>query len=302
MPRIATTALLATAAVMTLVATSARIAAEEPAPPVDLPGVDVSGLTAPQLTVLREVLSNEFCHCGCPHTVEGCLKGHKGCHHAPRMAYLAAKYARQSLSADDVRKILSDYYGGFDRKKRVRLDVSKFGPPLGEESAPVAIVEFSDFTCPFCQRIKPELDRFVRDNSDRVRLYYKPFPIASHPRAMEAAIAAEWARDHGLFWKMYEELFSNPRNLSDSDLEGYATAIGGDPDDLRKALESERNKARIIASRTEGLGAKMAGTPTLFLNGRKFDLPYRDGDLRELLDFAVEDEQEWIRNEGWKRD
>jgi protein-disulfide isomerase len=271
------------------------------APAADLPGVDVSGLTPSQLTVLKKVLSEEFCYCGCPHTLDGCLKGHQGCHHAPRMSQLAARYAAQSLSAGEIRKILRDYYAGFDRKKRARLDVKDYGPALGEESAPVAIVEFSDFTCPFCQRIKPDLDRFVRDHPDRVRLYYKPFPIASHEHAMEAAIAAEWARDHGLFWKMYDELFAHARNLSESDLAGYASAIGGDPDDLRKALESGRNKARITAAQAEGRAANMVGTPTLFLNGHRLDLPYRD-DLREVLDFAVDDEQEWVRNDGWKRD
>ncbi len=305
MPRIVAPALLAVAAIAVLAVATGGNAAEEPSPSAgaaSLPGVDLSGLTPTQVAVVREVLSKQFCPCGCPHLVDGCLRGHKGCHHAARVAYLAVHYAGQDLDASTIGKILGDYYAGFDRKKRAKLDVKAFGPPLGEESAPVVIVEFSDFTCPFCQRVRPVLDRFVRDNSDRVRLYYKPFPIASHPHAMEAAIAAEWARDHGLFWEMYDQLFQNANQLGATDLEGYATAIGGDANDLRKALEEGRNNARISASRTEGLAAKMAGTPTLFLNGHKFDLPYRDADLRELLDFAVEDEQEWIRHEGWQRD
>jgi protein-disulfide isomerase len=306
MPRIPSSVLLAASAALALVATGAGTAAQvasAPAAPAadEFPGVDVSGLTEAQLSVLRSVLADEFCYCGCPHTLGGCLKNHRGCHHAPRMAQLAARYAAQSLSAGDIRKILREYYAGFDRKKRARLDVKDYGPPLGEESAPVVIVEFSDFTCPFCQRIRPDLDRFVRDESDRVRLYFKPFPIASHPHAMDAAIAAEWARDRGLFWKMYDQLFAHPHDLSESDLAGYAAAIGGDPDDLRKALESGRYKARIAASQAEARAANIVGTPTLFLNGHRLDLPYRD-DLREVLDFAVEDEQEWVRNDGWKRD
>jgi protein-disulfide isomerase len=267
----------------------------------ELPGVDVGALTAAQLDSLRRVVADEFCYCGCPHTLGGCLREHTSCKHAPRMAQLAARLAGQGIPAPDIRKVLGDYYAGFDRSKRARLEVKDFGPPLGDAGAAVAIVEFSDFTCPFCQRIKPDLDRFVHDHADRVRLYYKPFPIASHRHALDAAIAGEWARDHGLFWKMYDQLFAHPHQLSENDLAGYAAAIGGDPDDLRKALETGRNQARIAASQAEGRAAGMAGTPTLYLNGHRLDLPFGQ-DLQSVLEFAVEDEEEWAKHGGWARD
>jgi protein-disulfide isomerase len=266
-----------------------------------LPGIDVSALTPAQLELVRKVVAEEFCHCGCPHTLEGCLREHATCKHAPRMAGLVVRLAGQGVPAADVRKVLREYYGGFERSKRARLDLKDFGPPLGDPKAPVVIVEFSDFTCPFCQRIKPELDRFVHEHADRVRLYYKPFPIASHQRAQEAAIAAEWARDQGLFWKMYDQLFAHPHQLSDSDLAGYADAIGGDPEGLRKALETGANKARIAASQAEARAARLPGTPTLYLNGHRFDLPFGP-DLASALEFAVEDEEEWVKHGGWARD
>ncbi len=217
------------------------------------------------------------------------------------MAQLAARLAGEGLPAPEVRKLLDGYYAGFDRAKRAKLDVTGFGPPLGNPLAPVSIVEFSDFTCPFCQRIKPELDRFVENNERRVRLYYKPFPIASHQNAMEAALAGEWARDNGLFWRMYGELFAHPNALSKSDLAGYAAAIGGNVEDLRAAIDTERGKARVTASQAEARAAGITGTPTLFLNGRKLDLPMAM-DFQEMLDFAVEDEEEWASHGGWTRD
>ena len=177
-----------------------------------------------------------------------------------------------------------------------------FAPPLGNPDAPVTIVEFSDFACPYCQAMRPELERFVLENPSRVKLVYKPFPIASHPRAQEAALAAEWARDRGLFWKMHDELFDNPKALADDDLAHYATKIGGDADDLRSALEQGRNKARIAASQAEARAAGLPGTPTLYLNGRRLTLPIAPTEIRESLRFAVEDEEEWAKNNGWARD
>ncbi len=274
--------------------------ADDPAP-ADPPGVDTAGLTPPQLEVLRRVLAEEFCYCGCPHTLDGCLREHGACKHAPRMARLAVRLASQGATVADVHRVLRDYYSGFDRRKRARLDVTDFGPPLGDPAAPVALVEFSDFTCPFCQRVKPELDRFVEENRGRVRLYYKPFPIASHEHSMDAALAGEWARDRGLFWKMYDQLFAHPHQLAPGDLAGYAAGIGGDPDDLAAALQSGHDRGRVEASQAEGRAARMTGTPTLYLNGHKLELPYGD-DVREVLQFALEDEEEWAKRGGWERD
>jgi protein-disulfide isomerase len=277
-------------------------AAAQKAADVPLPGVDLSPLTPAQVEVVQRVAQDEFCHCGCPHTLAGCLREHKSCKHAPRMVTLAARLAGQGMTAGEVLKVLTDYYAGFDRSKRARLDVKEFGPPLGKPSAPISIVEFSDFACPYCQAMRPELERFVRDNEARVKLYYKPFPITSHPRALEAAIAAEWSRDKGFFWKMHDELFDHPHDLKDDDLASYASAAGGDPDELRKALEEGRYKPRIVASQAEARAAGLVGTPTLYLDGRRLNLPSAPQEIQETLRFTLEDEEEWKKNGGWARD
>ncbi len=293
--RLAASALLACLA-------GAAPAAAQGAPDVTLPGVDLSVLSPAQAEVVRRVAQDEFCHCGCPHTLAGCLREHASCKHAPRMAALVVRLAGQGLGSREILKALTEYYSGFDRAKRASLDVKGFAPPLGNADAPVTLVEFSDFACPYCQAVRPELERFVLENPARVRLFFKPFPITGHPRAREAAIAGEWARDRGLFWKMHDELFDNPRSLADDDLASYAEKIGGDADDLRKALEQGRNKERIAASQAEARRAGLQGTPTLFLNGRRLTLPIAPTEIRESLRFAVEDEEEWSKHGGWARD
>jgi protein-disulfide isomerase len=266
----------------------------------DLPGLDVSALSSPQRVVLAKVLQEEFCHCGCPHTLGGCLRQHRACSHAPRMTALAARLAGQGLQVGEVLRALTDYYGAFDKAKRARLDVEAFGPPLGDPAAPVTLVEFSDFACPYCQKLRPELERFVKDNASRVRLFYKPFPLPSHARAAEAALAAEWARDKGVFWRMHDRIFDQPHALSDDDLAAHAQALGGDPADLRKALSDGRHRARLAASMAEARLGGLRGTPTLFLNGRRLDLPVAPQDLPEVLRFAIDDELDWAKHGGWR--
>jgi len=264
-----------------------------------LPGVETDDLSPAQREVLARVVQDEFCYCGCPHTLSGCLREHKSCRHAPRMAALATRLARAGLGQLEILKFLTEYYASFDRQKRARLDVKAYGPPLGDAGAPLALVEFSDFACPFCQALRPRLEAFVTARASRVKLFYKPFPIASHEHAADAAEAAEWARDQGFFWKMHDSLFDSPHALSIDDLAARASRLGGDADDLRQAVEGHRNKARIQASQDEARAAGLTGTPTLFLEGRRLLLP----DLTEAgLEFTLEDEEEWKKNGDWVKD
>jgi protein-disulfide isomerase len=288
----------------TLGALAAGARAAEPAPQVEpdaadlLPGVALDSLTTEQRKVVARIARDEFCYCGCPHTLSGCLREHQACKHAPRMAALAARLAGAGLGVAEISKVLGDYYASFDRSKRVALDVAGFGPALGEPGAKVMIVEFSDFTCPYCQMLRPKLEAFVRAHKGRVNLVYKPFPLPSHARSFEAAAAAEWAREKGLFWPMHDALFEHPHDLDDDSLAALAEHLGGDPADLRKALETGRYKARIAASQDEARRGGLHGTPTLFFDGRRYTLPDHSD---ESLEFTLQDEEEWLAG-GWGRD
>jgi protein-disulfide isomerase len=266
-------------------------------PPADLPGVATEGLSPEQKALLADWAKDAFCYCGSPHTVSQVLREHGTCRHAPRMAALAARLIRGGAKKkEELARTVGAYYASFD--KRVRLDVSRFGPPLGNPDAPVTIVEFSDFTCPYCRMVRPGLETFVRVRSDRVKLYYKPFPIESHPGALECAQAGEWAREKGRFWAMHDALFESGSHTVD-DLADLARGLGMDPADLRQALEEQRWVEKIRASQAEARAADLKGTPTLFLDGRMLVLTdYSD----EALEFTLQDEEEWISHHGWIRD
>ena len=266
-----------------------------------VPADALAPLSPEQRDWLAIVLSQQYCYCGCPHALATCLRGHKSCHHAPRMARLAAKMAQSGLVAGDISAALAAYYGSFDKAKRAKIDTKDFGPPLGNPKASITIVEFSDFGCPFCQMFRPQIEQFVAERKDRVKLFYKPFPLPGHEHSQQSAEAVEWARDRGLSWQMHDLVFTHPHAQGIDDLVGYAKELGADTKDLRKALETHRYKDRIEASKAEARAAGLRGTPTVFINGRLLDF---NSDLSPAgLAFTLEDEEEWQKNGGsWDKD
>jgi protein-disulfide isomerase len=263
-----------------------------------LPGVDLGALSPDQRALVLSWAKGAFCYCGCPHTVDQCLRGHSKCRHAGRMASLAARVVKSGAGKAELAKLLDAYYGSFE--KRAKLDVSQFGPPRGGPDAPIAVVEISDFTCPYCQRVHAPLAAWVAARADRVKLFYKPFPIESHPGALEAAQAGEWARSKGLFWAMHDAMFEHPEAAhAIGDLADLARSAGGDPADLRAALEEKTFLGKVRASQAEARQAGLRGTPTLFVNGRMLVL---SDFSEEGLDFTLRDEEEWQKHGGWERD
>jgi protein-disulfide isomerase len=298
-PLVALLALLALAALATPQAHRAAPPAPTPAPPptAALPAEALEGLDDAQQKLLTAWAGETFCYCGCPHTVSQCLREHGKCRHAGRMLNLAARLVRAGAKKDEVSRLVASYYASFDR--RPKLDVKDFGPPLGSPDAPVTIVEFSDFTCPYCQMMRPALESFVQARKGRVKLVYKPFPIESHPGALDLAQAGEWARDQGKFWEMHDALFASPGSHTPDELAALAAEHGLDGDALKAALEKQTYLPRIRASMGEARTAGIKGTPSLFFNGRPLVLmDYTE----EGLELTLQDEEEWVKSGGWQRD
>jgi protein-disulfide isomerase len=260
-----------------------------------LPGVDLSALSPAQQAALAAWAIETFCACGCPHTVSSCLREHRGCKHAPRMVKLATGLARKGATGPEIGRIVQAYYAGFDR--RARFDTADLGPPIGTPGARITLLVVSDFTCPFCKIFVPSVEQFARDHADRLQLLAKPFPIASHPGAQEAAEAGEWAREHGIYWELSAALYAMDDHPTVDSIAELVSRLGGDAADLRDALASGRYRERVSRSQAEARAAGLTGTPSVYLNGRQVDDLTEDG-----LAFALEDEQEWVQHGSWARD
>lgn len=138
----------------------------------------------------------------------------------------------------------------------------------GPADAPVTIVEFSDFECPFCRRVQPTLARLRAAYPKGVRLVYRHFPLARHRAAPKAAEAAECAREQGRFWEMHDRLFANPDALGVEDLKRHARAISLHDAAFDACLDSGRHDARWRRDLAEALTYGSSGTPLFFVNGR----------------------------------
>ena len=152
---------------------------------------------------------------------------------------------------------------------RYTVEVAPDDPVLGSASAPVTIVEFSDFQCPFCQRVMPTLKQVRDAYGDRVRIVWKDFPLTSiHPQAFKAAEAAHCAREQGKFWEYHDRLFANQQALDQDFLKKYASETGLDAAKFNACLDSAKYAERVQAQMGVGTALGVSSTPSVFINGR----------------------------------
>ena len=142
---------------------------------------------------------------------------------------------------------------------------------LGDPLAPVTVVEYGDYECPYCAAAAPVLRRLVEESDGQVRLVFRNFPLADrHPYALTAALAAEAAGAQGAFWPMHDLLFARQERLDDASLRAYAAELGLDGDRVvGEAAQPFGDK--VEQDFATGLAAGVGGTPTVFIDGRLFD-------------------------------
>ena len=148
-----------------------------------------------------------------------------------------------------------------------RIQVEAKGPSRGPATAPVTIVEFSDFQCPFCGREYPVIEKVMKDFEGKVRLVFRHYPLDFHPFAEKAAEAAACAADQNKFWELHNAMFSNQQKLAVDDLKGYAKSAGVDSAKFDKCLDGGEKKAQVEADQKAGTEAGVNGTPAFFVNG-----------------------------------
>jgi len=142
-------------------------------------------------------------------------------------------------------------------------------PVKGPKNAPVTIVEFSDFQCPFCKNVVPTLEALEKQYGNKVKVAFKNQPLPFHANARPAAAASLAANAQGKFWEYHDKLFAHQEALDRASLEKYAAELGLDMSKFKAALDSKKFDAQITADATEATWAGAEGTPTFFINGRK---------------------------------
>ena len=142
-------------------------------------------------------------------------------------------------------------------------------PSRGPADAPVTIVEFSDFQCPFCARGRRTTEAVFKKYEGRVRWVFKHFPLDFHPDAPLAHRAAMAAGEQGKFWELHEKIFENQRTMKRTDLIAMAESIGLDMPRFLADLDGDKFKSLMQRDMAEATTAGVDGTPTLFINGHR---------------------------------
>jgi protein-disulfide isomerase len=152
-----------------------------------------------------------------------------------------------------------------------RAELSLAGAPFkGSEKAPVTIVKFEDFHCPFCKQVQSTFNELLSQYSGKVRLVHKDLPLETiHPQARQAAEAARCAYEQGKFWEYHDKLYANSPNASGDNLRSYAKEVDLNVDLFGRCFESGKYKAVVQQDLNEGAQLGLTGTPTVFINGRE---------------------------------
>jgi protein-disulfide isomerase len=168
------------------------------------------------------------------------------------------------------------------KSPRVELTLTERDHIRGNPKAPVTIVEYSDFQCPFCQRLHPSLQQILVDYPDKVRWVYRHFPLDQiHPQARPAAEASECVAEqkgNDGFWKFADSLFKNQFRLGENLYKELAKNLGLDMAKFEECLTSRKYKDRVESDLKEGINLGVRGTPASFVNGESVfgAVPYED--------------------------
>ncbi|MGY8565432.1 DsbA family protein [Stenotrophomonas rhizophila] len=161
--------------------------------------------------------------------------------------------------------------------KGLTVPVSALDHSQGPQGAPVTLVEYGDYQCPYCGEAYPVLKAVQQAMGKQLRFVFRNFPITdSHPHALAAARFAEAATEIGQFWEAHDLLYQHQDALTDRDIAGYAEALGVNAA-LMEAADNGAFDARIESDFMGGVRSGVNGTPCLFINGTRYDGP-RDVD------------------------
>jgi protein-disulfide isomerase len=197
---------------------------------------------------------------------------------------------RISAGPEENQLLLSD--GKEPEVKLISIDfiqeINITGAPVrGNADAPVTIVVFSEFQCPYCARLQPLLKQVLEQNKKTVRLAFKHFPLKMHAFALSSAEAAEVAAKNGKFWEFHDRLFQEQAQLRIEKILNIAVELGFDRIEFEKQLKDPTVLNRIQADIGDGEQADVQGVPTVFINGRQLKKRNLDG-FQEMIDQELE--------------
>jgi protein-disulfide isomerase len=256
---------------------------------VTLPAVDLKALKPAQQKTALQVLRANDCVCGCGMKIAECRVKDPNCTYSRGLAgvivdaikggksageAMAAAKASKFGHAPDHSKILED---------PVKIPVSG-SPVTGPPQAPLTLVEFSDFQCPFCVQAAPEIQAVLKAYPTQVKLIFKQFPLDQHSQAALAAAAALAAHRQGKFWPLHDALFAQRGKLSRDIIVKLAADLHLDMKRFTADMNSAEMRKAVDKDRDDGETAGVNSTPTIFIGGKHYNGSIKLAALKPILD------------------
>jgi protein-disulfide isomerase len=252
-----------------------------------LPGVDLNGLSVKQKAAALKILRESACSCGCGRTMAQCRVEDPACSYSVGLSAIVVQAIKDGKTPEQALEAANTSHYGASHANQILeapVKVPVAGAPVtGPSDAAVTIIEFSDFQCPYCIQAVPEIDALLKLYPKQLKLIFKQFPLEIHSDAYRAASAALAAQRQGKFWEMHYALFEHHDDLSLASILKISQDLKLDSARLQKDMDSKDVHDMIAKDLRDGETAGVEGTPTIFINGQRYNGQIQLVSLRDLI-------------------
>jgi protein-disulfide isomerase len=243
----------------------------DPGPMTIPPGFDVAALGAHERECFVKTVNDLLSPCGQPMTIAACVESKADCALCGRIARLVYRDCAEGLPPPIVQECAVNSILSLQAAP-VTIDVSGAPTKGGAPEAPIKLIEFSDFECPHCKEMAPVLGKVVGEFDGKVVMHFKHFPLSFHEFAPNAAAASIAAGLQGKFWEFHDKIFAHQDELKKPELlDSLARELGLDVTKFNADRVAKSTLERLSADYDAGDTAGVKGTPTIFVNGHKFE-------------------------------
>jgi protein-disulfide isomerase len=264
-------------------------------------GGSCSALTDEQASLAKEIAAGTWCYDCCDETVDKCLKKKKVCRLAVRLSNEICSRVKRGQDKEKIKDALARRAKSMmPSAKKYAIDTSSLDTWVGEKDAKVQLVSYLCARCPFCAKIIPKLHKEVTTGrlKGKVRIHVRIFPIKSHKWGVEGGLSMAAAAKLGKFWPYLLKLYGSFDDFSVDKLVPWAKETGMDGAAFKSIMEKQETKLLVVESKKEGLKNGVEGTPTFYINNRKY---YGDHTMEYFVD-AIEEEYDNVTGKIYTED
>lgn len=254
----------------------------------NLPAVDMSGLSPAQKASALKLMRGRDCTCQCGMKVAECRVKDPNCYYSKGLANVIVASLRNGRSEKEALADAEASRFAHPPEHKLLEDPIELptagAPETGPDNAPITLVEFTDFQCPYCALATPQLREVLKAYPTQIRLFFKQFPLDIHSQAAFAAAASVAAQKQGKFWQMHDALFASHTDLRRPTVLALASAIGLDMKRFEADVDSADTRKAVAHDLDDGQNAGVMSTPTLFIDGQHYNGNIRLDVLKPILD------------------